>query len=40
MTVLELVEGRYVQTAVVTDDQAYDARFPFPVTVVPADLLL
>ncbi len=39
LTVLELVDGAYVEVAVVTEDQSYDAATPFPVRVVPADLV-
>lgn len=39
LTVLELVDGTYVETASVTGEQAYDAVVPFPVRVVPADLV-
>ncbi len=39
LTVLELVDGAYVESAVVTGAQSYDAELPFPVRVVPADLL-
>lgn len=40
LTVLELVEGAYVEVAVVKAEQAYDADRPFPVRIVPADLVL
>lgn len=39
LTVLHLEEGRYVEHAAVTGGEAYDADFPFPVTVVPSQLL-
>ncbi|GAB2671223.1 Uma2 family endonuclease [Kribbella swartbergensis] len=39
LTVLELVEGRYVQRAVVTGKEAFDAEIPFPVRIVPAELV-
>ena len=39
LRVLELCDGAYVESAVVTGDRAYDAVLPFPVRVVPADLL-
>ena len=39
LTVLHLEDGRYVETAEVSGDQAYEAARPFPVTVVPANLL-
>jgi Uma2 family endonuclease len=39
LTVLELREGAYVETAVVEGDEAWTATLPFPVTVVPAELL-
>ena len=39
LTVLHLVEGRYVEHAVVTGDEPYEAEFAFPVTVVPAQLV-
>jgi len=39
LTVLELVDGTYVEVAVVTGEQRYDATVPFPVQVVPADLV-
>ena len=39
LTVLHLEGQRYVEHAVVTDDQEYEAEFPFPVTVVPARLI-
>lgn len=37
--VLHLDDGRYVELAMVTGHQRYRATFPFPVTVVPADLV-
>lgn len=39
LTVLELADGRYVERAVVKGDDAFDARLPFPVRVVPSELL-
>ena len=38
-TVFELRSGRYEQTAHVTGDQEYRAVIPFPVTVVPSQLV-
>jgi Uma2 family endonuclease len=38
MIVFELDDGRYRQVAEVTGDDAYEARHPFPVRVVPAEL--
>ncbi len=39
LTVLELVDGRYVERARALGDAAYDAGLPFPVRVVPSELL-
>ena len=39
LTVLELDAGRYVERATVTGEEAFEATFPFAVTVVPARLL-
>ena len=39
ITVLHLEGGRYVEHAMVTGDEPYEAAFPFPVTVVPAQLV-
>lgn len=39
LRVLELIDGAYVESAVVAGHQAYDAVLPFPVRLVPADLL-
>jgi Uma2 family endonuclease len=39
LTVLRLVHGAYVEPAVVAGDEAYEADWPFPVTVVPARLV-
>ena len=39
LTVLHLEEGRYVEHAVVSGDEPYEAELPFPVTVVPAQLI-
>jgi Uma2 family endonuclease len=38
LTAWDLVDGRYVQVADVRGDEPYEARRPFPVTVVPAQL--
>jgi len=39
LTALELVDGAYVEAAVVTGDEVYAATLPFPVRVVPAELV-
>ncbi len=39
LTVLELVDGTYRDIAHVQGREAYEASLPFPVRVVPADLL-
>jgi Uma2 family endonuclease len=39
LTVLELREGSYEQTAHVTDDEEYRAVLPFPVTIAPSQLV-
>jgi len=39
LTVLDLVDGAYRESASVTGDAAYDAERPFPVRVVPSELL-
>ena len=39
LTVLDMVDGAYRETASVTGDAAYDAERPFPVRVVPSELL-
>lgn len=39
LTVLELHGGAYVEVARVEGEQAWTATQPFPVTVVPAELL-
>ncbi len=39
LTVLELDAGSYVERAVVRGDERYRARRPFPVEVVPSELL-
>jgi Uma2 family endonuclease len=39
LTVLELVDGAYLETATVRGEQPYEASVPFPVRVVPADLV-
>jgi Uma2 family endonuclease len=40
LTVLELEDGRYVERAVVVGKEAFEAELPFPVRVVPADLVV
>jgi hypothetical protein len=39
LTVLELVELRYVETARVVDTQAVEVEHPYPLTVVPRALV-
>ena len=39
LTVLELVDGRYVERAVVEGDEEFEAELPFEVLVVPAELV-
>lgn len=39
LTVLELEGGRYVERAVVTGQDAFEAELPFQVRIVPADLV-
>jgi Uma2 family endonuclease len=39
LTVLRLRDGVYVEEASVSGDDAHDANFPFPVTVVPSRLV-
>jgi Uma2 family endonuclease len=39
LTVLELVDGRYVERAVVRGDDVFEAETPFAVKVVPAELI-
>jgi Uma2 family endonuclease len=39
LTVLELVEDRYVETARVVDTQAVEVDRPYPLTVVPRALV-
>lgn len=39
LTVYELVSGEYQELAVVSGDDSFEAAQPFPVTVVPNDLL-
>jgi Uma2 family endonuclease len=39
LTVLELVDGRYVERAVVKGEDAFEAEVPFPVRISPAGLL-
>ena len=38
ITVLELVEGRYTQTAMATGDQTIEVTAPFPIALNPAEL--
>ncbi len=40
MTVFELRRGRFAQTAEVTGADCLDIVRPFPVTIVPADLVV
>jgi Uma2 family endonuclease len=40
LTVLELEDGRYVERTVVVGKEAFEAALPFPVRVVPADLVV
>jgi Uma2 family endonuclease len=39
LTAFELRRGRYAQTAQATGKEAFEAARPFPVTIVPADLV-
>jgi Uma2 family endonuclease len=39
LTVLELVGGTYAQRALVTGKEPFDAELPYPVRIVPADLV-
>jgi Uma2 family endonuclease len=39
LTVLELVDGRYVERAVVKGTDAFEAELPFSVRIVPAELV-
>jgi Uma2 family endonuclease len=39
LTVFELRRGRYAQMAQATGKEAFEAARPFPVTIVPADLV-
>lgn len=39
LTVLEMTDGAYRDVAHVQGDEAFGARLPFPVKIVPADLL-
>lgn len=39
LTALELADGRYVERATVTGDQAFHPARPFPLTVTPAQLV-
>ncbi|OBG89598.1 hypothetical protein A5699_13475 [Mycobacterium sp. E802] len=39
LTVFELRDGAYVQAAAVSGSEGYEAKLPFPVRIVPLDLL-
>jgi Uma2 family endonuclease len=39
LTVLELEEGEYVERAVVSGDEVFEAEIPFAVKVVPAEII-
>jgi Uma2 family endonuclease len=39
LTAYDLVNGEYQEVAVVSGDDSFEATRPFPVTVVPNDLL-
>jgi Uma2 family endonuclease len=39
LTVLELEDGRYVERTVVKAEDAFEAELPFPVRIVPAELV-
>jgi Uma2 family endonuclease len=39
LTVLELLDGHYVERAVVKGTDAFEAELPFPVRIVPAELV-
>ncbi|EQD40207.1 protein containing DUF820 [mine drainage metagenome] len=39
LTALQLKDGRYVEVAEVTGSETYEADLPYPVTVVPEDLI-
>jgi Uma2 family endonuclease len=39
LTVLELVGGQYVERAVVKGDDVYEADLPFPVRIVPTEVV-
>lgn len=39
LTVLELVDGAYVERDVITGEKVFEASLPFPVEIVPAELL-
>ncbi|MDX6251698.1 MAG: hypothetical protein QOF10_5058 [Kribbellaceae bacterium] len=39
LTVLELVSGRYVKRVLVKDEEVFEAKLPFPVRIVPAELV-
>jgi hypothetical protein len=38
LTVLELVDGAYVERDVVVGEKVFDATLPFPARIVPAEL--
>jgi Uma2 family endonuclease len=40
LTVLELEGGRYVERAVVTGKDSFEAELPFPVRIIPGDLVV
>jgi Uma2 family endonuclease len=39
LTVLELSAGRYVRQAVVQGDEVFEAKLPYPVRIIPAELV-
>jgi Uma2 family endonuclease len=39
LTVFELVDGRYIERAAVKGNESFEAEVPFPVRVVPAQLV-
>jgi len=39
LTVLELADGKYVERAFVRGDEVFETEIPFPVKVVPAELI-
>lgn len=39
LTVLELVDGTYVERAVVKGDDVFEAELPFAVRIVPSELV-